>query len=200
MEKALEQVAAGLLDFPVPIRDVRSPDSCPPRFLPWVAWDLSVDKWDTNWSESQQRGVARSSISVHRRKGTVGALKDALSALGHDLEVREWHELRPVGVPCTFGVRVTVDQEGIPNKDALDTVVAVANSTKNTRSHMTGVEVLAKTQAELHFGGAVLSGEIVSIAAYFEPDVPNALSLDGTPETMLSLDGSFDNILVLEAA
>lgn len=176
IEKALEQAAALLLDLDVPIRDVISPDRCPLKWLPWLAWALSVDNWDTNWSEAQKRGVVRASLSVHRRKGTIGALKDALAALGHELEVREWHQLTPRGDPYTFGVRVTVDQEGIPDPAALDTIVAVAQATKNVRSHMTGVEVLGKSNGAIHFGGAVISGEIVSIAAHHGPDAIPALA------------------------
>jgi len=37
LEKALEQVAARLLDVEVAIRDVWSPDDCPLDLLPWLA-------------------------------------------------------------------------------------------------------------------------------------------------------------------
>lgn len=165
VEKALEQVAAGLLDLPVPVRDIVSPERCPLEFLPWLAWALSVDKWDANWSESQKRGAVAASLSVHRSKGTVGALKEALAALGHELEVREWHQLLPMGEPYTFGVRVTIDQEGIPDPAALDTIVAVTNATKNVRSELLGIDMLGKSHGAISFAGAVLSGEIVNISA-----------------------------------
>jgi phage tail P2-like protein len=38
LEKALEQVAAQLLDVEVAIRAVWSPDDCPLDLLPWLAW------------------------------------------------------------------------------------------------------------------------------------------------------------------
>lgn len=170
LEKSLEQAVSLVLDLPVPARDYWSPDRCPIDDLPFLAWGLSVDQWNPNWSEAQKRGAVRSSISIHRRKGTVGALKEALDALGHELDVREWHELEPRGRPCTFGVQVTIDQEGIPNADAFATIVSVAEATKNVRSHMTGVDMLGKSRAGLHFAAAVLSGEIVTISA----GAPNA--------------------------
>ena len=37
LEKALEQVAAGLLDIPTPVRAVWSPKDCPIELLPWLA-------------------------------------------------------------------------------------------------------------------------------------------------------------------
>jgi phage tail P2-like protein len=165
LEKALEQVAAELLNITVPVRDIVSPDRCPLNSLPWLAWALSVDKWDESWSEAQKRGAVRASLSVHRRKGTVASLKDALAALGHELDVREWHQLQPMGEPYTFGIRVTVDQEGIPNPAALDTILAVAQATKNVRSELLGIDILGKSHAGLHFAGAALTGEIVTISA-----------------------------------
>ncbi len=165
IEKALEQVAVLLLDVDVPARDIISPDRCPLRFLPWLAWGLSVDKWDANWSEAQKRGAVRSSLSVHRRKGTVGALKEALAALGHELEVREWHQLQPMGDPYTFGIRVTVDQEGIADPNAFEAIVAVAQATKNVRSELLGVDMLGKSRATLNFAGAIVAGEFVTISA-----------------------------------
>lgn len=174
MEKALEQVAATLLNLLVPIRDIWSPERCPKKLLAWLAWALSVDKWDANWSEAQKRGAVGASLSVHRHKGTAGALKEAMAALGHDLSITEWHQLVPTREPYTFGIRVTVEQEGIPNAESFDTILDVANSAKNARSHSWGVDILGRTRSELHFAGASLCGEIVSIL----PEGPGRIALN----------------------
>lgn len=52
LEKALEQVAFGLTDLATPVRDIWSPTTCPIALLPWLAWGLSVDVWDSNWTEA----------------------------------------------------------------------------------------------------------------------------------------------------
>jgi phage tail P2-like protein len=153
--------------IPDPFRTIWDADTCPLALLPWLAWAFSVDRWDTNWSEAQKRGAVRASMSIHRRKGTVGALKESLGALGHELDVREWHQLEPVkGDPYTFSVRVTVDQEGVPDPAAFDNIVSVAEATKNVRSRLVSVDVLGRTTAAICFAGASACGETVSLTSY----------------------------------
>lgn len=71
--------------FPIdsPARDLWNPDACPSAFLPWLAWALSVDEWDAGWSEDTKRAVIRASVGVHRRKGTPGAVMEALRSAGY---------------------------------------------------------------------------------------------------------------------
>ena len=58
-----------------PNRDVTNPDTCPAHILPWLAWEMSVDVWNENWAEEIRREVIKASLEVHKRKGTIGALK-----------------------------------------------------------------------------------------------------------------------------
>lgn len=81
-ERAIEASTARLSDVPVPVRDVWNPDTCPSAVLPWLAWQYSVDQWDATWSDDQKRGVIKASVSVHRHKGTIGAVRSVFTALG----------------------------------------------------------------------------------------------------------------------
>jgi phage tail P2-like protein len=165
-ETRLSQAMAAISDLPVDIRSVRSPASCPVALLPWLAWDFSVDDWDSSWPEAKKRAVIASSVDVHRHKGTVGALKSAVNALGYDaIDVREWFQLTPQGDPYTFGVRVVVDQTGIPESVDFDQIENVVNSAKNVRSWLTGVDILGKTTATIAVGAVALCGETVTINA-----------------------------------
>jgi phage tail P2-like protein len=163
-ETRLAQAIAALGDLPVDIRSVRNPQTCPAHMLPWLAWDFSVDAWDTNWTEAQKRSVIAASIRVHRRKGTVGALKAAVSALGYDeIQVIEWFQITPQGDPYTFSVRVVVDQTGVSSSADFDQIAMVVNSAKNTRSHMTGMDMLGVSNLNAYCGAVTLIGETVSI-------------------------------------
>jgi phage tail P2-like protein len=65
-------------------------DTCPAALLPWLAWAESVDDWNPAWSEERQRAVIKTSRAIHRLKGTVAAIKQALVARGQpDAEVVE---------------------------------------------------------------------------------------------------------------
>lgn len=52
------------------------PATCPARLLPWLASVFSVDFWRDTWPEAKKRSVIARSIDLHRRKGTLSAIKD----------------------------------------------------------------------------------------------------------------------------
>ena len=88
-ERALEAAGSAAISLPIP-DGLRDPWRCPAPFLPWLAWSLSVDEWDPGWSEDTKRATIAASIMVHRRKGTVWAMRRALAAAGlGDAEIQE---------------------------------------------------------------------------------------------------------------
>ncbi len=82
-EIGLSLTLARIEGLPAPARLMWNPDTCPLAFLPWLAWSLSVDEWDGDWPEEVKRTVIRASIDIHRRKGTLWAVKSALTAAGY---------------------------------------------------------------------------------------------------------------------
>ena len=90
VERELERTTGERIEaLPLLIRSLHNPDTCPIDLLPWLAWALSVDTWSTDWTEAQKRAVCKASLQIHRHKGTVGAVEDALAALGISLEIIE---------------------------------------------------------------------------------------------------------------
>lgn len=91
--KVIEAVMAErTIGIEAPIATLWNPETCPANILPWLAWALSVDNWDANWSEGTKRNAIAASVAIHRRKGTVRAVKDALAAAGYgDAELIERH-------------------------------------------------------------------------------------------------------------
>jgi phage tail P2-like protein len=55
----------------LPIADLWNPQTCPLPALPWLAWTLSVDTWDTDWTEERKRAITAGAIAAQRRKGSV---------------------------------------------------------------------------------------------------------------------------------
>lgn len=80
LERAAE--AAITPRLPVPNAALWNPRTCPAAFLPWLAHSLSVDAWDPEWPEEVKRDVIASSVFVHRRKGTVGVVREAIRSSG----------------------------------------------------------------------------------------------------------------------
>lgn len=81
-----------------------SPLTIPEAFLPWLAWSLSVDSWDPAWSPERKREVIAASIDVHRHKGTVAAVRDALRSMGYgDAVLIEDRDLPRLGDQLELG-------------------------------------------------------------------------------------------------
>jgi len=141
-ERALS-IATGR-DVATPVRDVWDPDTCPSALLAWLAWAFSVDEWDTAWTDAQKREVIKSAASVHRYKGTIGAVQEALGALFVGARVQEWFNQIPAGDPYTFRILLEVDQAGV-EQAAYASLYRVLDRTKNLRSHMEEVELIVKS-------------------------------------------------------
>lgn len=131
-ERALSLATARVGDVPIPLRTLWNPDTIALELLPWLAWALSVDTWDPSWSEEIKRAVVRGAIETHRRKGTVGAVKGALSALGAGSDLVEWFEKSPAGTPHTFTVYIVSNDTSVEMQAAMASEI---NRTKPLRSH-----------------------------------------------------------------
>ena len=103
-ERALEAAIARAAEINVPLRELWNPETCPEELLPWLAWTLSVETWNPEWGVEVKRGVIRSAIETARRKGTRGAVQQAIRALGASVELVEWWQLTPPGPAHTFEV------------------------------------------------------------------------------------------------
>ena len=116
-EKNIETVLERTNDIPVLIHRVWDPRQCPENLLPWLAWALSIDTWDSEWPETTKRNLIAESIRIHRTKGTVSAIERVLSALGVDAELTEWFENN--GVPHTFQLLAWANANLVPDADVI---------------------------------------------------------------------------------
>lgn len=173
-ERALDDATARIGDVPVPVRQVWDADTCPSSILPWLAWAFSVDTWPSGMSVDQQREAIKASVSVHQHKGTIGAVREALSALGIGMRIIEWWQESPAGAPYTFRIELTATQDPI-TLESMSRVFAVVGRTKNVRSHLVGVTSAASTLAEVFIGGVAGVGSQITVAG-----ASGTLVLDGT--------------------
>ena len=113
VERTIEAATVRVGAVPVPVDLMWRPESCPAAFLPWLAWSLSVDEWDDGWTEETKRQVIAASIAIHRRKGTIWAMRRALVAAGMgDAELIE-----------NYGIKTyngTVPRNGTVNRERPD--------------------------------------------------------------------------------
>lgn len=105
LEDALARVGLRFDDVETPIAALWNPQTCPIGALPWLAWTLSIDKWDTDWTEARKRAETAGAIEQQRRKGSVTAARDALAAIDSLLTLVEQP---PRIAPHAYQVRLPV--------------------------------------------------------------------------------------------
>ncbi|WP_047237349.1 phage tail protein I [Chromobacterium subtsugae] len=81
LEAALADALALNLDASA-LRGLADSARCPAVVLPWLAWARSVEQFDAARTEAEQRALIASSFDVHRRKGTIAAMRQVFRDLG----------------------------------------------------------------------------------------------------------------------
>jgi hypothetical protein len=75
LERALSGPTGRLTAIGTPVDAVWRWDQCPDDLLPWLAWAMSVDFWDEDWTPERKRNLIRESFELHRKKGTLYGIK-----------------------------------------------------------------------------------------------------------------------------
>lgn len=136
-ERSLEQATARTAAVPVQIALLWNPDACPEHLLPYLAWALSVDDWDSRWPLENKRAVLRAAVPLHRVKGTRASVERALAAIGFNIDLSEWFEYG--GAVHTFRLDAYGDDvfdAGFQVYASLyATISRVIQNTKPARSH-----------------------------------------------------------------
>lgn len=104
IEASVERAGA----LPVPLRALWTPETCPERLLPWLAWALALDGWKDYWPLSVKRQRLREAIRIARHKGTVQSVRQVVTAFGSALSMREWFDQTPPGVPHSAAFKLTI--------------------------------------------------------------------------------------------
>ncbi|MCK0743563.1 phage tail protein I [Chromohalobacter nigrandesensis] len=172
LERAAAEALAEIQRVPVPLRDLWHPDCCPARLLPYLAWTFSVDRWDPSWSEAAKREVIRSSFYVHRKKGTISALRRVVEPLGYLLEIVEWWQKDPEGPRGTFDLRIGVLDTGIT--DAMYTeLTRLVEDAKPLTRHIAGLDLLGETRGPLYLGATTQDGHATTVYPYVASQTEN---------------------------
>jgi phage tail P2-like protein len=175
LERQAAQALAQIQRIPIPLRQLCNPDDCPVVALPYLAWAFSVDRWDSNWTEATKRAAIRSSRYIHAHKGTIGALRRVVEPLGYLIEVQEWWQTVPNGVPGTFAIKVGVLDTGITEEMYQELTWLIDDARPVTR-HLTGLAISLESSGVLNISVAVYDGDEIDIY----PPVMRDIEVSGT--------------------
>ena len=168
LERALE---ASFYDKTiVPLRTLYNADTCPVHLLPHLAWAWSVDRWDYRWSEATKRAAIKASYYIHAHKGTIGALRRVVEPLGYLIEIIEWFNAVPEGVPGTFALKVGVLDTGI-TEEMYQELERLIDDAKPVTRHLTGLDITLETRLDALVGVAVYDGDEIDVYPWNNPDV-----------------------------
>lgn len=169
LERALEH---GARPEPVstPASVIDDPLTCPADLLPWLAYGLSVDSWDADWTEADKRDAVARSIEMHRLKGTRLSVETVVARFDRLASLVEWHEAVPRRPAHTFDVvlpLVLADGTAPGGRRATaafaDAIIRDVARVKPLREHMRMVQQIVA-------GGAVGLQGVVRATSYNRGD------------------------------
>ena len=165
LERLAAQALAQIERVPVPIRDLISPTRCPVALLPYLAWAMSVDRWEEAWPEATKRQVIASSYYVHAHKGTIGSLRRVVEPLGYLIRVTEWWQEVPEGIPGTFRLNIGVLESGITD-EMYESLVLLIDDAKPVSRHLIGLAISLEVRGSVFLAVAQLDGETLTVYPY----------------------------------
>ena len=121
----------------------------PEEILDILAYDLHVDWYEFDYPIDTKRAMIRDSVNVHRRMGTLYAVKTVLQSLFPEIGVQEWFEYS--GTPYTFRVTLDISKMGMTIEQQKKIVRGV-DMYKNARSHLDDIKYTAKTEGTFKIG------------------------------------------------
>ncbi|HEI8701105.1 TPA: phage tail protein I [Klebsiella pneumoniae] len=176
LEQRAAAACAVISDLSVPLRDLWNPWRCPVKFLPYLAWAFSVDRWEETWSETEKRQAVSDAFWIHQRKGTVAAVRRVIETLGYSMTLQEWWEVAdPAG---TFRLEVDLNEIGI-TETMIKELERIIGDAKPVSRHISQLTLSASAYGTAYVGVAVVDGETISVyPPGYEPD--DSIYFDGT--------------------
>ncbi|HHD7772041.1 TPA: phage tail protein I [Klebsiella quasipneumoniae] len=160
LERRLAQACSGISDLNVPLRDLWNPWKCPTKFLPYLAWAFSVDRWEENWTETAKRQAVSNAFWIHQRKGTVAAVKRVIEGLGYSMTLEEWWEVAdPAG---TFRLEIDLNEIGI-TEPMIYELERIIGDAKPVSRHISQMTLSASVYGTAYTGAAFVDGEVITV-------------------------------------
>ncbi|ELP5684245.1 phage tail protein I [Salmonella enterica] len=170
--RSTEQASIRLDAIPVDLRKLWNPDECPVDLLPYLAWALSVDRWDKSWPEQTKRQVIKASWMVHRHKGTISALRNVVEPFGFFLRVIEWWQNGEQ--PGTFRLEIGIQEHGI-TEETYHELERLIDDARPVSRHLTGLSLSLQTQGDIGINAGCYVGDTLTVYPYF----PETISVGG---------------------
>lgn len=165
LERLAAQALAQIERVPVPLRQLWNPDTCPVELLPYLAWAFSVDRWSSAWPERAKRDAIKAAYFIHAHKGTIGALRRVVEPLGYIVDITEWWQATPVGVPGTFAIDIGLREQGL-TESLYELLVSLIDDAKPVSRHLAQLTVSIESTGIVYAGAASVDGQETTVYPY----------------------------------
>lgn len=160
LERRLAKACSGISDLNVPLRDLWNPWKCPVKFLPYLAWAFSVDRWEEAWTDTEKRRAVSDAFWIHQRKGTVAAVRRVIETLGYSMTLQEWWEVAdPAG---TFRLEIDLNDIGI-TETMIKELERIIGDAKPVSRHISQLKLSVSIIGIVNIGAAICDGEVTTV-------------------------------------
>ncbi len=133
-----------------------------------LAWQFHVDFYDYKLPLEKKKEMVKSSLKLHKIKGTPQAVIDSATTIFGRTKLKEWFEYD--GKPYYFGLDIDITDEGATQENLmrLETLI---NSYKNKRSWIDYINMYLTNIGKLIYAAAIVSGEEITVYPYMPKDL-----------------------------
>jgi phage tail P2-like protein len=167
LERRLATACSDLSILAVPLRDLWNPATCPVRFLPYLAWAFSVDRWDEGWAENVKRRVVQDAFYIHQHKGTTSAIRRVVEPFGFLIRIIEWWQTGEV--PGTFRLDIGVQDQGITEETYVE-LERLINDARPCSRHLLGMSINLQVSGQTTLAAGSYDGDDLTVYPY-TPDI-----------------------------
>lgn len=144
-----------------PLKDMLNPKTCDKKFLPFLAYENSVDFWSDDLSEQEKRNLISFSKILKRKKGTLYAVEKVLEQFNIPANIQEWWSYGG----DKYHFKIDIESIGIAySAEDLKVLEQYVIIYKNVRSVLDAINVTASIDtANIYLGTSTSSSEFIEL-------------------------------------
>lgn len=135
-------------------------DELDSELLDILAVDFKVDWWDADADVDEKRKTFKAHWEVHRKLGTPGAVRTAISTIYESTDIEEWFDYG--GEPYHYRILINLGKEWM-NDEKFQCVLQRARFYVNLRSVLESVVFHSERQSKIYVGTAGHYGERITL-------------------------------------
>lgn len=160
LEIAAANAAAVICRVPMPLRYLWNPLDCPVELLPYLAWALSVDRWEESWTEGEKRRAVQDAFYIHQHKGTLSAIRRVINNMGYAMTLKEWWQVSDA--PGTFRLSVDVGETGMSER-VFNELERIVGDARPVSRHISQLTISAAAGSPVYIGAAMTDADNISV-------------------------------------